>query len=142
MSSIREQILARVKAALDTAAPGGAIIFRAREVSITRAQVPSIVVMAQNNSISKFSTELDKNLFEFALEIFVRGDPWDQLADPVDVAANAALMGDAQLQALTTEIRRVAEDYEGLEADRTAGTLTVRYRVTYLTRAADISRAP
>jgi hypothetical protein len=71
----------------------------------------------------------------FALEIFVRGDPWDSLADPVDVAAHAALMGDAQLPTIVSDLRRIGEAFEAQEADRTAGTLTVRYRATFLTQA-------
>ncbi len=50
-------------------------------------------------------------------------------------------MGDAQLAALIGDLRRVSETFEAQEADRTAGTLTVRYRTVFLTRANDISAA-
>ena len=51
-------------------------------------------------------------------------------------------MTDAPLKALVLDIRRVSVDAEAEEADRTAGTLTVTYLVTYLTKAADLSAQP
>ena len=140
MASVREQILSRIKTVLATAAPGGASVSRSREVSITRANAPAIVVMPHSNSINAQSTELDQNKFDLVLEIFVRGDPWDSLADPIDQAAHAVLMADAPLLALVSCIRRTSESFESQEADLTAGVLSVHYNVTYLSRATDISR--
>ena len=74
------------------------------------------------------ATNTDKNLLDVDIEIFTRGDPWDSLADPIDTAAHTVLMTNATLQALIIDIRRISEAFEGQEADRTAGTLTVRYR--------------
>jgi len=140
-SSIREQILTRLNAALSAAPPGGAQVFRSREVSITRATSPALVIMPQDNPINRQATMADKNQLEVALEIFVRGDPWDSLADAVDVPMHAIVMNDAQLLALVASVRRIGESFNGQEADRTAGTLTVRYLFTFLTNAADITRA-
>lgn len=141
MASVREQILARIKAVLTAAAPGGASVSRSREIAITRANAPSIVIMAHNNAINAQSTEWDHNQFDLVLEIFVRGDPWDLLADPIDQAAHTALLTDAPLLALVSSIRRSREAFESQEADLTAGVLSVSYRIDFLTRAADISRA-
>jgi hypothetical protein len=140
MASLREQVLARVAAALSAAAPGGAGVSRSREVSITRAQTPAIVVMARSNALNRMASRVDQNQFDLALEIFVRGDPWDSLADPVDLAAHAVLMTDAPLQLLVSDVRRTSEVFDSQEADQTAGVLTVHYRVTFLTLAADISK--
>jgi hypothetical protein len=141
MSSLREQILATMKTVLTAAAPGGATVFRSRETSITRAVVPALVIMPADNALSRMATNADKNQFEVDIEIFTRGDPWDSLADPIDIAAHTTLMTNATLQALITDIRRISETFEGQEADKTAGTLTVRYRITFLTRATDIAVA-
>lgn len=138
-ASQREQILAHMAALLVGATPAGNNVFRSREVSITRAIAPAITVMPAANSLERMATELDRNQFEAAVEVFVRGDPWDSLADPINVAAHAALMADAPLRQLVTDIRRIAEDFESIEADKTAGTLTLRYRITFTTRANDIS---
>lgn len=145
MASLREQLLTRVQAALVAAAPLGGVqasaIFRSREVSLTRATSPAIVVMPVNADFTRLATAVDRVQCEFALEIFVRGDPWDSLADPIDVAAHATLMADAPLAALISDLRRTGETFEAQEADRTAGTLTARYRATFLTQAGAIDRA-
>lgn len=144
MASLREQLLARVAALLSadpTVAGLVQLVSRSREVSITRSKSPAIVVMPDTGEATRLATQVDKNHLTFAIEIFVRGDPWDSLADPVDVAAHQALMADAQLATIASDIRRIGEAFEAQEADRTAGTLTVRYRATFLTQAGRIDQA-
>lgn len=96
--------------------------------------------MPRGNNLGRVATNVDQNQFDMAIEIFTRGDPWDSLADPVDQAAHALLMADVQLNALASDIRRISEVFESQEADRTAGVLTVHYRVTFLTAAGDIGK--
>ena len=141
-ASLREQILARISAALSAAAPGGATVYRSREVSITRNITPAVVIMPRNGTSTRLAAQVDRHELEVDVEIFVRGDPWDQLADPVDVAAHAVLVSDAQLADLSAQIRRIGEDFSSQEADRTAGTLTARYLVTWNSHAADLTRRP
>jgi hypothetical protein len=142
MSSIREQILARLAAALTSAAPGGATIFRARETSITRSQTPAITVLLAGETDTPISHDVDKHVLRANLAIFVRGDPWDLLADAVATPMHLVVMGDAPLLALIQRIRKVSSEPEAEEADRTAGVLSCIYEITYLTRAGDISAAP
>lgn len=140
MSSLREQIVARVVQVLQAAATG-ANVYRSRETGITRASAPATVVMPSGTEISKYASEVSKHVFEFSLEHFVRGDPWDQLADPIDIASHAAVMGDATLATLLADLQRVSEEFDAQEADRTAGTLTVRYRGIFLTSRRAIDKA-
>jgi hypothetical protein len=139
--SLREQFLQRALTVLQGAGTGAVSITRSREVSITRAQTPAIVLMPQSTELTRLATGADKQLFEFTVEYFVRGDTWDSKIDAVDVAGHAALMGDQQLASIVGDLRRIGEAFEAQEADRTAGTLTVRYRTVFLTRAGDISSA-
>lgn len=141
-SSIREQILGRIATALASAAPGGAQVFRSRENSITRAMTPAITVLMGSESDMRMSAYVDKHTLRVVLAIFVRGDPWDSLADAVATPMHLALMADAPLQALALDVRKISSDPEAEEADRTAGTLSCIYEVQYLTRAGDISAAP
>ena len=141
MSSLREQIILRVIAALTAAAPVGSNVYRSREVSLTRILEPAIMVAPHGTSVTRIATGVDRHQMDMAVEVFVRGDPWVALTDPVDIAAHAVMMTDASLWTLAQDIRRISEAYESMEADRTAGTLTVTYRITYLTSAHDITRA-
>ena len=141
-TSRREQILARIATLLTGATPAGANVFRARETSITRAVSPSIVVLyAGGKSVTRLQG-VDRHEITVQLAIFVRGDPWDQLADAVDVPAHALVMGDATLTAMGVQLFREPDQVEAQEADRTAGTLVVPYRTVFLTRANDITAAP
>ncbi|WP_310613737.1 hypothetical protein [Limnohabitans sp.] len=134
MPSLREQVLAATHAALTSAAPGGASVFRSRETSITRDKTPAIVITPGGTERTRHSDILDKSTFTFKAEIFVRGDPWDQLADVVDVPMHAALMSSSALSALCV-LRRTNEEFESVEADKTAGTLTATYRATFTSSA-------
>lgn len=142
MPSLREQILARCATVLAGATPAGANVFRAREVSIIRAVTPAICVLYAGDQGVERNGGVDVHHITIQVAIFVRGDPWDSLADAVDVPAHAALMADPGLQALGCQLLREGDEPEAQEADRTAGTLTVSYRATFRTRAADISAAP
>lgn len=140
MSSVREQILARMQAVLmgNTGAVNN--VFRSRETSITRDICPAVVLMPEAESDENFGgMNTDSHELVVAVEIFARGDPWDSLADPVATDAHRLLMNDAALKALITRMRKIASAWEGTEADLTAGVLTMRYRVQYQTKASDIS---
>ncbi len=142
MPSIGEQILARACAALLNATPAGANVFRSREIGLTRAQAPAIVLRPKDEPSSRMGQFTDQGGLELDAEIFARGDPWDQLADAVYVPMHQVLTTDAQLLALCSDVRRIHRSFEGQEADLTAGTLTVSYRFIFLTSATDVSVGP
>lgn len=142
MATLREQILARALVALTGATSAGANVFRSRENSITRAITPAIVLMPDGEQDQRLGNFTDLHQFTINVAIFTRGDPWDQLADGIAEVAHRVLVNDAPLLALATDVRKVSTDYESEEADRTAGTLSARYRITYLSKAADIAAAP
>ena len=141
-TSLREQILARCAVVLTGATPAGTNVFRARETSITRAVSPAICVLYGGSQGVERNGGIDAHHITIEVAIFVRGDPWDSLADAIDVPAHAALLADPGLQALGCQLLREGDQPEAQEADRTAGTLTVNYRASFRTRAADISAAP
>lgn len=138
-TSVREQILARVTAALTSAAPGGAQVFRARETSLARSLMPVITVLLAGETDTAMSHDVDRHQLRVTLAVFVRGDPWDQLVDAVATPMHSVVMSDAPLLALVQRVRKVSSEPEAEEADRTAGVLSCIYELTYLTRAGDIS---
>ncbi len=142
MPSIGEQLLARALVALTGATPAGANVFRTREIGLTRAEAPAIVIVPKDEPSARMGQFTDKSELEVEFQIFSRGDPWDSLADAVYVPLHAVVMTDAALRALCSDVRRLQRGFEGQEADRTAGTLTVTYRFTFLTAATDVSVGP
>jgi len=142
MTTLREQITARMVVALTGTTTAGANVYRSRESSISRGLTPCIVCMPDGEQSQRIGALTDRHEYVVNVAIFTRGDPWDQIADAIAEAAHRVLMADQPLQALATDIRKISTDYESEEADRTAGTLSARYRITYLSKASDIAAAP
>lgn len=142
MTTLREQITSQTVAALTGTTPAGANVYRSREVSITRDVTPAIVVMPESLHTSRMSQNTDRHELILRLEIFVRGDPWDAIADTVAEVAHRVMMKDPTIRVYALDVRRVSADYEAQEADRTAGTLSARYAITFLTRSDDLAVQP
>lgn len=134
MSSVREQIMVRMAAALATlAAPAAVPVYRSREVAFARGDVPAVVVRPADEETQPLSDLLEVSHFAVHVEIIVRGDVWDSLADPIAVAAHGLLLADTQLASLCSKIRRASAKWEPHEADQTAGVLSQTYHVIYQT---------
>lgn len=140
--ALRERILARAALALAGATPAGPRVYRSRTDAIPKDLASAIVVLFDGEVTKRQGNSTSQHDMTLLLSLLVRGDPWDQLANELDEAAHRALLADAQLVAMTSDIERLSADPEAEEADRTAGALSVRFRVRYLTSVADLSAAP
>ena len=142
MSTLRELITARASACLVGVTPAGANVFRSREAAITRALTPAIVVMPVAETNRRMGSFTDVHELTLAIDVFTRGDPWDQLADATAEVVHRVLVADPVIQSYSADVRRTDTDYESQEADRTAGVLTCIYTITYLAKAADVAVNP
>jgi hypothetical protein len=142
MPSLREQILQRIKDLLTGATPAGAQVYRSREEPITRNLSPAIIIVPSTETTQALSEYADRNDLDVDVIVIARGDVWDAVADTVAVPLHTLIMNDAQLEALCQHMRRFSADWQGKEADLTAGALTMKYRFVYLANALDIARAP
>lgn len=146
--SIRESVLQRIAELLTGCGPGYATpcrtsVFRSRQEALDRAISPALVIEpGESEETTAFSELADQNTFEVDVSVVVRGDPYDQLADPICVRVHALLMADPTLAGLVDRVRRVRTQWRAVEADATAGAVTARYRVTYLSAFNDLTRAP
>jgi hypothetical protein len=132
--SIRNEILARMTIALTGTLPDATPVYRSREVAFARGDVPAVVVMPSDEDTQALSDLMEVSHLNVRIEIIVRGDVWDSLADPIIVAAHGILLADAPLAALCAKLRRTSAKWEGHDADQTAGVLTQTYRLQYLTQ--------
>lgn len=142
MASLRELITARATVCLVGVTPAGSNVFRSREAAITRGMTPAIVVMPVDESMRRMGSYTDAHELKLAIEVFTRGDPWDQLADATAEIVHRVLVADPVIQSYQADVRRTTTDYESQEADRTAGVLTCLYTITYLAKAADVAANP
>lgn len=131
MSSIREQILARMLVVLTGTLPNAIPVYRSRVDAFARSEEPSVVVRPDVEDTKALSELLDASDFDVFVEVIVRGDVWDSLADPIIIAAHGLLLKDAALATLCSKLRRTAAKWEAHEADLTAGILSQTYKMKY-----------
>lgn len=136
--ALREVVLAQVEALLRNNTPAQARVGRTRMAAVTKDGAPAITVR-YGGETNQRNGEAYVVAVTVLLVVFVRGDNVDQLAAEVDAAAHRLLLADATLGPAIDRVDTTPEDEE---ADRNAGTLTVRYRVTFRTSRLDITRPP
>jgi hypothetical protein len=149
MASIREQILNHIATVtLPGTVQVGGRIYRSRAQAYSRSEAPAITVSpGEDNPVNAPRTtgaslgRLDQAL-PVLIEVYVRGDVPDQLADPIGVDVHARMMSDRTLGGLAHDVQPDgwAPQYE--QGDATAGWIGQRFLVRYRTRDDAIDAAP
>ena len=148
-ASLREQILAYIETVV---LPGtvqvGSRIYRSRAQAYSRSEAPAITVSpGQDNPVNAPRTtgaslgRLDQVL-PVLIEIYVRGDVPDQLADPIGVDVHARMMADRTLGGLAHDVQPDGWRPEYEQADATAGWIGHKFLIRYRTRDDAINAAP
>ena len=141
--SIREQILLAVLAAVRPHAQSfGATLHRSPTVAISREQCPALVVFPESESITERANDRVTRELTVRVVALARAVPPaipETEADRLLTAAHAALMADGTLGGLALGIREQECDWEVEDADAVAAAIPSRDRITYRTRAHDLS---
>ena len=144
MSTIREQIVARIATTLAGTTGVGTRIYRSRHEAFARNEAPAIVIepgadQCQAPAVSH--RRLDWTL-SVTVAVYSRGSIPDQAADPTINSLHAKLMADRTLGGLALDILPVSVvpsfESSDLPSAWTVCTFTVRYR----TLIENISQAP
>ena len=131
MTTKREQIMQAIVAALDGVADVGSNIYRSREEALTRADVPALIVMADNEDPNENVSGLTEKRLTIVVGVFVRGDVPDMLADPIVESVHAKLMAEPTLGGLAMDISEGGTGWDMEEADQTALIVNMRFVVWY-----------
>lgn len=148
-ASLREQILQRIAT---TVLPGtvqvGSRIYRSRAQAYSRSEAPAITVSpGEDNPVNAPRTtgaslgRLDQVL-PVLIEVYVRGDVPDQLADPIGVDVHARMMADRTLGGLAHDVQPDGWRPEYEQADATAGWIGHKFLIRYRTRDDAINATP
>ncbi len=138
MSTLRELLLQAVQARLVGVTPAGDHVFRSRVIPLERSLSPAIVVRWSSDSPrEKLSRDLQPRDLTLLVEVLTRGDVPDELADPIVVAAHAALFQDPTFGGLAANTIPADVIFEADDADAAAGVTTAIFTIRYLTRASD-----
>ena len=144
MTSIREQILLAVMAAVRPTAEGlGATVHRSPTVAIGREQCPALVVFPESDAITERANDRVTRELTVRIVALARAVPPvapETEADQLLAAAHAALMADLNLGGLALGIRELECEWEVEDADAVAAAIPARYAITYRTLVHDLSQ--
>lgn len=139
-ASIRERITAQL--AVVCGGIGLATGGRVRETATRREEGSYYSIEPENESVIAIGDYADQNQFDISIQIQTRGDVPDKIADAIAVAMHSAIFTDPWLDSMCDRYRRIASNWAFSDADLTAGTLTVKYRFTYLCSVFDLTARP
>jgi hypothetical protein len=148
-ASIREQILSHIATVtLLGTVQVGSRIYRSRAQAYSKSEAPAITISpGEDNPVNAPRTigaslgRLDQAL-PVLIEIYVRGDVPDQLADPIGVDVHAKMMADRTLGGLAHDVQPDGWRPEYEQADATAGWIGHKFLIRYRTRDDAINAAP
>jgi hypothetical protein len=127
-------------AALTGATDAADRVFDSREAAIARDEMPCIAITPPDSEESRvFGAGVDQNTVLITVSVLARDNAWRAVADRVVVDAHRILMADAQLQALVVKINKDGRKWEAEEADQTAGSDSITYRLIYLSLSNDLT---
>lgn len=142
MSSRRLAILDAIQAALLPTAGLSGRVFRSRVEARDRDQMPCVTILADSNDPQLIGEGATRNDFVFKLEYEARAADPDAALDPSVCDAHARLYADYTFGGLAAGLFEMPAQWEWDEADGSALRLTVKYRVVFATREADLTAAP
>lgn len=131
MDSKRERILKRIAAVLAATAGISGRVYRSDPEAAARGEHPCIMLSWSAESATPETVPQTERTLSVQVEILVRGDVPDALADPIAQSAHSLLMADQQLQGNAIDIMLGDARFEFESADQTAGRLTHEYLVKY-----------
>lgn len=139
-ASAVEQILDRVETVL-----GGLAQFagftRSSVYAISEDDLPFVRIRRGATETAIHSERLRRVRAEFDIELYAAGADYETAVDALHVAADTALLQDAQLATLGRGLACIATEITQEAAEITVGKLTARYEIHVLTRPGDLTRA-
>jgi hypothetical protein len=136
-NSVVESILEYLATRLS--AVSGASFYRSREEAIAKAEGVAGLLFPGDET-SDYLGSFAKRTVKINVSVIARGQIPDQVADPVRVAAFAAIMADRTLGGLCANIFDEETRWELAEADQNAVEVTTMFRVIYMTPIATIAQ--
>ncbi|OIR10978.1 hypothetical protein GALL_71490 [mine drainage metagenome] len=140
MSTQRELKIEALMAAL-TASSVGVPAFRSRVVAFQRGDLPAIVVKPASETVVKAGAGIARRALELDIEIHVRGDVPDQIADPIVAGVHGVVVNTSALGGADGGVVEQETLWEFSEADQAALMVTMKYHLIYLTQSADLTKA-
>lgn len=137
--SIREQILSQMVSTLNSAPSIGVPVYRSRVTPLARGEAPAVIVEPVQDTANQISIPMLDWAMTVRISIIVRGDIPDQVADPYVSAVHGKVMSDLLVGGYAYDVQPQSTTFELMDADNSAGVVSLEYLVLYRTSLTDIS---
>lgn len=145
MSSIREQIMVALVAALDTGGPSGLTVHRERTRAIEVDSLPAIMIYADDDvpktlGQQVYAAPLTERQFSLALECRAQGSTSvspDEALDPVLVFAAQTVLANEQFGGLASGVEEGRTVWSSREGDAPIATAKLNFTIRYRTSRLD-----
>lgn len=139
VDSKREQILKHIATLLADADGIDGRVYRSDPESIDRDNSPCILLRWTSEQAEQGTVPMSHRLMTVQVDILVRGDEPDGLADPIAQSAHTLLTSDTSLGGLALDVRLGDAQFDYTNADQVAGKLTHEYQVQYRHSYSDLT---
>jgi hypothetical protein len=137
--SRREAIMKQIAAVLAATAGVDGRVFRSYAEAMDRDEHPCVLVRWTSEQADPQTVPQTERRLRVEVDIMVRGDVPDQLADPIAQSVHALIMADSSLGGRAIDVMFDGASFEIASADQTAGKITHTYEVMYRHSYADMA---
>lgn len=138
MSTVYNQVLVKIAAICELNA-GADGVYRSRESALARSEGTAVVVRPAEAEGQNIANGLRQRDFGVDVEILTRGQIPEDDADPIMLAAHAAIMADPTLGGLVAKVIEGPTKWDFELADMNACSVMIRYTVRFLTPTNSLS---
>lgn len=137
--SKRETILKHIAQLLTNTAGVQGRVYRSEPDGVDRDDQPCVLLRWTSESRTPMTVlELERTL-QIEVDVLVRGDSPDSLADPIAQSVHALITADSSLGGHAIDVTLGDARFEYTSADETAGKLTHEYQVMFRHSHADMT---
>lgn len=129
--SKREAIMKRIATVLASTVGISGRVYRSDPEGVDRDNHPCVLLRWTAEQAEPDTIVVAQRTLRVEVDVLVRGDAPDTLADPIAQSVHALIMADSQLNGLAVDTQLGNASFEYTSADLTAGKLTHEYMVMF-----------
>lgn len=138
MSSVREQILAKIVELLTPVAGVESRVYRSRVNALQKSELPAILVEPVSDQAGYTQMDNLSWVLKVRVGLILRSETPESDMDPILVSIHSLLMATRDVGGLAMDIIPESVTFSNLKDDVTTGTADAIYSVSYRTAATDL----
>lgn len=115
----------------------GGRVFRSRTEALGADEAPALAVYAKGSVPTRAAKGIDRHVFRLHVEVHVRGNPLDAIADPLIEQVQPAVL--KALGLLVDDVRLDGISFDGRDSDETIGYALLEYELITMVSASTLA---